>query len=177
MTLLFRNSEESGKFLNVWEAAKNKNTGLALLDMDKSAYGSKVLGYALYDANATDFQLRFDRDFFAENYDGIIDSHETLATFETIIYLIKAALGQSTVINFESPNPAHLIININEPSVLSEFATLTGDQVMATNQAGTLDELMLKSTTSQYTLNQVETMLKSIEGAGVYVEYNFITGA
>lgn len=177
MTLLFRRSIESDKFLKVWEAAKNKNTGLSLLDMDKKAYGSKILGYTLYDANATDFQLRFDREFFAENYDGIIDSHETLATYETIIYLIKAALGQNTVVNFETPSPAHLIININEPSVLSEFTTLEGDRVMAKNQAGTLDELMLKSTTSQYTLNQVETMLKSIEGAGVYVEYNFITGA
>lgn len=176
MTLLFRKSIESDKFLKVWEAAKNKNTGLSLLEMDNKAYGSKALGYALYDAEATDFQLRFDREFFAENYNGIIDSHETLATYETIIYLIKAALGQNTIVNFETPSPAHLIININEPSVLVEFATLTGDQVMATNQAGTLDELMLKAATSPYTLNQVVTMLKSIEGAGVYVEYNFIKG-
>lgn len=177
MTVLFRKSEGGQRFLNVWNDAKSRNQGFALFDMDKKVCGSKVLGYTLADTSATDFQLRFDREFFAENYDQIINSHETLATYETLIFLIKAALGAETVVTFESPNPAHLIVNIQEPSNLARMKTIGGDTVMAKDGAGALNYLMLKATTSQYTLNQVEMMLKSIEAAGVFVEYNFIKGA
>lgn len=174
MTVLFRNSEGGAKFLKVWDAAKAKNSGFALIDMNQKGYGSKVLGYALADAGATDFQLRFDREFFSDNYDKIIDSHETLGTYDTIIFLIKAALGRGTTVTFESPLPAHLIVNIQEASVLSNFATKSGDQVMAMDGASGLNYLMFKSTTSEYTLNQVETMLKSIEASGVFIGYKFI---
>lgn len=177
MTVLFRSSDGGQKFLDVWNKAKSKNTGFALVEMNKNCYGSKILGYTLADAEATDFQLRFDRDFFAENYDEIIDSHETLATYDTIIFLIKAALGNGTVVTFEAPESAHLIINIQERSELANFVTVSGDKIMAKNQSGGLDFLMFKSTASEYTLNQVKSMLKSIEGAGVFVEYNFIKGA
>ncbi|AUR98984.1 hypothetical protein NVP1259O_22 [Vibrio phage 1.259.O._10N.286.48.F4] len=170
MTVLFRNSIEGGRFLNVWNAAKSANSGVSLHDMDQESYGSKILGYTLADANATDFALRFDREFFAANYDRIIDSHETLGTMNTIIYLAQAALGFDAVVTLESPNPAHLIIHIQEPSKLGNAATLVGEQIIT--KSG--DKLMFKATTSEYTLNQVETMLRSIEAAGVYIEYNFI---
>jgi hypothetical protein len=173
MTVLFRNSIEGGRFLNVWNAAKSANSGVALYDMDQESYGSKILGYTLADANATDFALRFDREFFATNYDRIIDSHETLGTMDTIIYLIQAAMTTGTIVTLESPNPAHLIIHIQEPSSLGNAFTLTGDQVITKSS----DKLMFKATTSEYTLNQVKTMLRSIEAAGVFVEYDFIKGA
>lgn len=174
MTVLFRQSEGGQRFLNVWNHAKSLNTGYALVDMNDTVYGSQAFGYALHDAEATDFQLRFDRDFFSLNYDQIIDSHETLATYDTIIYLIKAALGQNTVISFETPLSGYLIVNIQEPSVNVNAATLAGNLIKTKT---TLDQLMWKATTSEYTLNQVKTMLESIELAGVYVEYNFIKGS
>lgn len=177
MSVLFRKSDDGQKFLNIWNVAKSKISGAALYKMNDKCYGSEVLGYALADAGATDFEIRFDRDFFAKNYNQIIDSHETLGTYDTIEFLVRAALGSGTVVTFDSPAPAHLIINIQEPSSLANALTIAGDKIMAKDGAGGLNYLMFKATTSEYTLNQVKTMLKSIEASGVFIEYNFIEGA
>lgn len=174
MTQLFRYTPEAESFHRVFLKSKGATAGKSLIDFKADTYGSKALGYALYDSEATDFYLRFDRDFFSENYNGIIDAHEYLGTFETYLYLIRAALGQQTVVSFDTPSAGHLIINISEFSILKNAVTISGDQIIAINETGGEDELQFDATTSIYTISQVKTMLESIEAGGVFVEYNFL---
>lgn len=177
MTELLRYTPEAEKFESVWMKTKTANHGRDLRNMKAQTFGSKILGETLYDANATDFYLLFDRDFFIENYDRIIDAHENLGTFETYIFLIKASLGQDTQVTFESPSAGHLKIYIVEASEVHEMVTQSGDDVEVKTESAGAASLGLKASTSIHTTNQVESMLKSIEAGGIFVEYFFSVGA
>lgn len=171
---LFRFTPEAQKFADTWNLAKAKSCGYSLQSMSSEMYSSKILGEILYDAEATDFSLRFDREFFSNNYNNIIDAHEDLGMFNTYEYLIKGALGQRTQVTFEVPKGGHLIINISEIGDKTKTITQNGDDLLVKNQSGTKEDLLLKATTSEYTLNQVIKMIESINVAGVFIEIKFV---
>lgn len=177
MTELLRYTPEAERFESAWMEAKTKNQGSDLRKMKSQTFGSRVLGETLYDSNATDFYLLFDRDFFIDNYERIIDAHERLGTFETYIFLIKAALGEDTQVTFESPNAGHLKIYIVEASEVREMVTQSDDEVTVKTEGAVISNLGLRASTSIYTTNQVKAMLQSLEASGVFVEYFFSVGA
>lgn len=171
---LFRFTPEAQKFAETWHLAKAKSSGFDLQSMNDEMYSSKILGDMLYGANATDFSLRFDKEFFSDNFNNIIDAHESLGMFNTYDYLIKGALGQKTEVTFEVPKPGHLIINVAEIGGKTKTITHGGDDLLAKSQSGTKEDLLLKFTTSEYALNQVIKMIESINVAGVFIEIKFI---
>lgn len=171
---LFRFTPEAKTFSELWHKAKAKSSGFALQDMNETAYSSKILGEVIYDSNATDFSLRFDREFFSTNMNNIIDAHEDLGMFNTYEYLIKGALGPNTSVTFEVPNPGYLIINIAEVGDKTQALTQSGERLLVKSNTGSKDSLLFKATTSEFTLNQVVKMVESISVAGVFVEIKFI---
>lgn len=171
---LFRFTPEAKTFSELWHKAKARSSGFALQDMNETAYSSKILGEVIYDSNATDFSLRFDREFFSSNMNNIIDAHENLGMFNTYEYLIKGALGPNTNVTFEVPKGGHLIINIAEVGDKAQSLTQSGESLLVKNSAGLKENLLFKATTSEFTLNQVIKMIESINVAGVFIEIKFI---
>lgn len=139
---------------------------------------SKYFGYFIWDNEISDLAPFFSRDYFAENWSAIIGALAIAGTFEAYLLIIKSALGDDTLIVFESPDPSHLIINISEPTgdytftayTENEFKTVIPDQIQYPNT-----ELAFRKSLGDLTINETLKLIDLLNVNGVFVEVFFIS--
>lgn len=159
-------------FKKVWLYAKNKNIINDLKLMSGEIIGSKALGYLLYDDGVFEILQNTDRDFFAEHYVAIFEAMEKAGIYDSYILLIEQVVGNGVGIQFSSPKPRHLIINIyNVESYQDRWITPSNLWLITPSNFG----LLIPSPVSEYSLYQLKKILEILaNAAGTYLEITFI---
>ena len=172
---LFRDTEYNQRF-DAWTARVKNLQGAMCWRMFDQFIASKTMGYFIWDNNLSDLAQYFTRDYFAENWPSIIAALEVAGTFEAYLLIIRSALGSGTEVEFQSPNPSHLIINIVNPTGAVNFAGYTNnaladiipDQILYPDS-----QLILQKSLAPLTINETVKMIELLNVNGVFVEVNF----
>ncbi|CAH1521252.1 hypothetical protein THF1D04_10727 [Vibrio owensii] len=172
MTQLFRDDESSNFFYDVTLDAKQKVIIEELVKMNREMIGSKSFGYLLYDNDAFPVLTGLDRDFFAENYMAIIEAMQRAGVYESYTIVIEQVIGDGVGIEYSSPRPRHLVINIfNVDSYQTKLITPSNLWITTPSNFG----LLVPQPTSDYTLNQLTKVLQILSNpSGTYLEITFI---
>ena len=137
---------------------------------------SKYFGYFIWDNNISDLAPFFTRDYFAENWSAIIGALKIAGTFESYIAIIKSALGDDTVITFESPAPSHLKITISEPRGIFRFGAQTGGELLPVIPSETQypdSVLVFSKSLGGLTIPQTLSLIDLLNVSGVFIEVFF----
>ncbi|EHJ9981305.1 Ig-like domain-containing protein [Vibrio parahaemolyticus] len=172
MSQLFRDDEVCNYFFKIINTTKGDNYINELVKMSKEASSSQVFGYALYDSGAFPQLSNLSRDFFANNYEAILDAMTSAGVFNSYILLIRQIIGDSTVIFHEVVNPGHLSLRIvKTESEIQKLATSDELQLATSNNLG----LLVTVPVSDYTVMQLLKTLQALcQPAGIYVDVRTI---
>lgn len=174
---LFRDREFSIRF-DAWTArVKSLQAGM-LWRFNDEIETSVTMGYFIWDNNLSDLVPYFSREYFANNFTAIIDAFKIAGTFESYITVIKSAIGDDAVINFDVPSESHLIININQPTGLFTWGAYTGNETadVIPEQVNNPDGLFtFQTSVAPLTVSETKKLIELLTVNGVYVEVNFVT--
>lgn len=172
MAQLFRDDDACNYFFEIIKATKRENYIDDLVKMSKEATSSQAFGYALYDSGAFPQLSNLSRDFFAENYEAILNAMSSAGVFDAYILLVKQIMGDSTLISHEIKNPGHLIIKImSVESSLSNLATSDDMQIATSELAG----ILVRVPVSDFAVMQLKKTLEVLcQPGGIYVELIFV---
>ncbi|MDF5665645.1 Ig-like domain-containing protein [Vibrio parahaemolyticus] len=134
--------------------------------------GSKPFGYLLYDNNTFPVLTGLNRDFFAENYMAILQAMQTAGTYDSYTLVIEQVVGNGVGIQYSSPRPRHLIINIyNVESYQSRLITPSNLWLVTPSNFG----LLVPQPVSEFKLAQLTKILEVLANpSGTYLEITFI---
>lgn len=173
---LFRDHDEfSDRFFRC-VSLPNALQQVALWNLNDQFPTSKYFGYFLWDNNLSDLTPYFTRDYFAENWTAIYEALEIAGTFESYLKIIKSALGNDTVITFESPDPSHLKITISEPTGSATWGAYTGGELLPVvpDQTQYPDHILVFSKSlPELTVSQTLSLINLLNVTGVFVEVFF----
>ncbi|EGU4186729.1 hypothetical protein HWU03_000850 [Vibrio parahaemolyticus] len=172
MTQLFRNDEACEFFYNITLTAKQRVIIDELVQMNSEMVGSKPFGYLLYDNNTFPVLTGLNRDFFAENYMAILQAMQTAGTYDSYTLVIEQVVGNGVGIQYSSPRPRHLIINIyNVESYQSRLITPSNLWLVTPSNFG----LLVPQPVSEFKLAQLTKILEVLANpSGTYLEITFI---
>lgn len=172
MTQLFRNDEACEFFYNITLTAKQRVIIDELVQMNSEMVGSKPFGYLLYDNNTFPVLTGLNRDFFAENYMAILQAMQTAGTYDSYTLVIEQVVGNGVGIQYSSPRPRHLIINIyNVESYQSRLITPSNLWLVTPSNFG----LLAPQPVSEFKLAQLTKILEVLANpSGTYLEITFI---
>lgn len=172
MTQLFRNDKACEFFYNITLTAKQRVTIDELVQMNSSMVGSKPFGYLLYDNNTFPVLTGLNRDFFAENYMAILQAMQTAGTYDSYTLVIEQVVGNGVGIQYSSPRPRHLVINIyNVESYQSRLITPSNLWLVTPSNFG----LLVPQPVSEFKLAQLTKILEVLANpSGTYLEITFI---
>ncbi|KIP71411.1 hypothetical protein SN11_16875 [Vibrio harveyi] len=171
MTQLFRSDEASEFFYGITLEAKQRVIVDELIKMNSEIVGSKSFGYLLYDNNTFPVLTGLDRDFFAENYMGILKAMQTAGTYDSYILVIEQVVGDGVGIEFSVPKPRALVINIfNVDSYLTRLVTPSNKWLITPSNLG----LLVPKPISNFALAQLTKILKILANpTGTYLDITF----
>ncbi|EPX4128825.1 Ig-like domain-containing protein [Vibrio alginolyticus] len=172
MTQLFRNDKACEFFYNITLTAKQRVTIDELVQMNSEMVGSKPFGYLLYDNNTFPVLTGLNRDFFAENYMAILQAMQTAGTYDSYTLVIEQVVGNGIGIQYSSPRPRHLVINIyNVESYQSRLITPSNLWLVTPSNFG----LLVPQPVSEFKLAQLTKILEVLANpSGTYLEITFI---
>ncbi|EHJ9961313.1 Ig-like domain-containing protein [Vibrio parahaemolyticus] len=172
MTQLFRNDEACEFFYNITLTAKQRVFIDELVQMNSEMVGSKPFGYLLYDNNTFPVLTGLNRDFFAENYMAILQAMQTAGTYDSYTLVIEQVVGNGVGIQYSSPRPRHLVINIyNVESYQSRLITPSNLWLVTPSNFG----LLVPQPVSEFKLAQLTKILEVLANpSGTYLEITFI---
>lgn len=172
MTQLFRNDEACEFFYNITLTAKQRVIIDELVQMNSEMVGSKPFGYLLYDNNTFPVLTGLNRDFFAENYMAILQAMQTAGTYDSYTLVIEQVVGNGVGIQYSSPRPRHLVINIyNVESYQSRLITPSNLWLVTPSNFG----LLVPQPVSEFKLAQLTKILEVLANpSGTYLEITFI---
>ncbi|HGF5077502.1 TPA: Ig-like domain-containing protein [Vibrio parahaemolyticus] len=172
MTQLFRNDEACEFFYNITLTAKQRVIINELVQMNSEMVGSKPFGYLLYDNNTFPVLTGLNRDFFAENYMAILQAMQTAGTYDSYRLVIEQVVGNGVGIQYSSPRPRHLVINIyNVESYQSRLITPSNLWLATPSNFG----LLVPQPVSEFKLAQLTKILEVLANpSGTYLEITFI---
>ncbi len=171
MTQLFRNDEMSSLFYSISLSAKQESLIKELVKMNKEVLGSKVFGYVLYDNGTFPVMTNIDRDFFAENYMAILEAMKHAGVYDSYTFLIGQVLGDGVSIEYQTPRPRHLVINISNIDKTSLNLT-TASGLWLASSAGL--GLVSTQSNSEFTINQLLKVLDILANpSGTYLDVRF----
>ncbi|MGL1339038.1 Ig-like domain-containing protein [Vibrio parahaemolyticus] len=172
MTQLFRNDEACEFFYNITLTAKQRVIIDELVQMNSEMVGSKPFGYLLYDNNTFPVLTGLNRDFFAENYMAILQAMQTAGTYDSYTLVIEQVVGNGVGIEYSSPRPRHLVINIyNVESYQSRLITPSNLWLVTPSNFG----LLVPQPVSEFKLAQLTKILEVLANpSGTYLEITFI---
>ncbi|HHF3249096.1 TPA: Ig-like domain-containing protein [Vibrio alginolyticus] len=172
MTQLFRNDKACEFFYNITLTAKQRVTIDELVQMNSEMVGSKPFGYLLYDNNTFPVLTGLNRDFFAENYMAILQAMQTAGTYDSYTLVIEQVVGNGVGIQYSSPRPRHLVINIyNVESYQSRLITPSNLWLVTPSNFG----LLVPQPVSEFKLAQLTKILEVLANpSGTYLEITFI---
>ncbi|EMF8837631.1 Ig-like domain-containing protein [Vibrio parahaemolyticus] len=172
MTQLFRNDEACEFFYNITLTAKQRVIINELVQMNSEMVGSKPFGYLLYDNNTFPVLTGLNRDFFAENYMAILQAMQTAGTYDSYTLVIEQVVGNGVGIQYSSPRPRHLVINIyNVESYQSRLITPSNLWLVTPSNFG----LLVPQPVSEFKLAQLTKILEVLANpSGTYLEITFI---
>ncbi|EIU6843970.1 Ig domain-containing protein [Vibrio parahaemolyticus] len=172
MTQLFRNDEACEFFYNITITAKQRVIIDELVQMNSEMVGSKPFGYLLYDNNTFPVLTGLNRDFFAENYMAILQAMQTAGTYDSYTLVIEQVVGNGVGIQYSSPRPRHLVINIyNVESYQSRLITPSNLWLVTPSNFG----LLVPQPVSEFKLAQLTKILEVLANpSGTYLEITFI---
>ncbi|HHC6641412.1 TPA: Ig-like domain-containing protein [Vibrio parahaemolyticus] len=172
MTQLFRNDEACEFFYNITLTAKQRVIINELVQMNSEMVGSKPFGYLLYDNNTFPVLTGLNRDFFAENYMAILQAMQTAGTYDSYTLVIEQVVGNGVGIQYSSPRPRHLVINIyNVESYQSRLITPSNLWLATPSNFG----LLVPQPVSEFKLAQLTKILEVLANpSGTYLEITFI---
>ncbi|PSV50044.1 hypothetical protein [Photobacterium indicum] len=177
MTQLFNDDESNVFFHKIIKEAKSKNIVVDLVAMNNEILGSKALGYVLYDSDAIELGFEIDREFFAEHYMSIFEAMASNGVRESWIKLIKALLGEDTLVEFEIPNAGHLRVNVKEKITEPPQGLILengGEYGGIAETAGINKGIMMNRVSSNYTINQARNVLENLAVEGIFTEFNLV---
>lgn len=171
MTELFTADDMDQLFFDITLTAKQQSMITQLVKMNKEVIGSKVFGYVLYDNGTFPVMTNIDRDFFAENYIVILQAMSQAGVYDSYNFLIKQVLGSNTSIEYSSPKPRHLIINISDiDSVETKLTTITGLWLATNLNQG----LVATESVSVFTVSQLKKVLEILANpSGTFLDVKF----
>ncbi|HHE0472654.1 Ig-like domain-containing protein [Vibrio parahaemolyticus] len=172
MTQLFRNDEACEFFYNITLTAKQRVIIDELVQMNSEMVSSKPFGYLLYDNNTFPVLTGLNRDFFAENYMAILQAMQTAGTYDSYTLVIEQVVGNGVGIQYSSPRPRHLVINIyNVESYQSRLITPSNLWLVTPSNFG----LLVPQPVSEFKLAQLTKILEVLANpSGTYLEITFI---
>ncbi|HGS5804782.1 TPA: Ig-like domain-containing protein [Vibrio parahaemolyticus] len=143
-----------------------------LVQMNSEMVGSKPFGYLLYDNNTFPVLTGLNRDFFAENYMAILQAMQTAGTYDSYTLVIEQVVGNGVGIQYSSPRPRHLVINIyNVESYQSRLITPSNLWLATPSNFG----LLVPQPVSEFKLAQLTKILEVLANpSGTYLEITFI---
>ncbi|TOJ58068.1 hypothetical protein CGI36_23035 [Vibrio parahaemolyticus] len=143
-----------------------------LVQMNSEMVGSKPFGYLLYDNNTFPVLTGLNRDFFAENYMAILQAMQTAGTYDSYTLVIEQVVGNGVGIQYSSPRPRHLVINIyNVESYQSRLITPSNLWLVTPSNFG----LLVPQPVSEFKLAQLTKILEVLANpSGTYLEITFI---
>ncbi|MGD1335028.1 Ig-like domain-containing protein [Vibrio harveyi] len=172
MSQLFRDDESCRYFFDIIKATKQQNYINDLVKMSKEAESSKAFGYVLYDSNAFPQLSNLSREFFATNYQSILEAMAGAGVFNSYILLVKQVMGESTRVFHEILNPAHLIIKITKSETEVKKLTTNDKRQIATNK---LLGIFATIPITDYTVIQLKKTIDVLcQPAGIFVELRTI---
>ncbi|MHA2782607.1 Ig-like domain-containing protein [Vibrio harveyi] len=171
MTQLFRTDEACEFFYGITLEAKQRVIVDELVKMNSEIVGSKSFGYLLYDNNTFPVLTGLDRDFFAENYMGILKAMQTAGTYDSYIIVIEQVVGDGVGIEFTVPKPRVLSINIfNVESYTTKLITPSNLWITTPSNYG----LLVPKPVSNFELSQLVKILKILANpTGTYLDISF----
>ncbi len=176
MTQLFRDTEYNIRF-DRWTATVKNLQGAMAWRMHDEILTSKTMGYFIWDNVLSDLVPFFSREYFAENWEAIINAFARAGTFESYILVIQSALGAGTAITFVSPEPSHLQINIAAPTGIAQWVAYTNNE----NQNVIPDQLQYPDSTlvfeqgeADLTISETIKLIELLNVNGVLVETFFV---
>ena len=173
---LFRDAEYSIRF-DRWTARVKNLQSAMLWRFSDEIETSVTFGYFIWDNNLSDLVPFFSREYFANNFNAIIDAFKIAGTFEAYITVIKSAIGDDATINFDVPSESHLIININNPTGTYIWGAYTDNETsdVIPEQINNPDNVFVfQDSISQLTVNETKKLIELLTVNGVFVEVNFI---
>lgn len=175
MVQLFRCNEFSERF-DRWTGTVKDFQAAMFLRMKDELPSSVTFGYFVWDNNLSDLVPFFTRDYFAQNFEAILEAFKIAGTFEAYLIVIRSALGQDTVVTFDVPSPSHLIINITNPTGFRQFSAYTEDQLkdVIPDQIQYPDStFVFFKSVANLTVNETAKLIELLNVTGVFVEVNF----
>lgn len=171
MSELFKNDEMNQLFYGITLTAKQESMINELVKMNQEVIGSKEFGYILYDNGTFPVITNIDREFFAENYMVILTAMSQAGVYDSYTFLIKQVLGPGVEINYKTPTPRHLNINIaNLEQTEAKIMTDTGLWLTASTNLG----LIATQSNSEFTINQLKKVLEILANpSGTYLDIRF----
>ncbi|MGD1455288.1 Ig-like domain-containing protein [Vibrio harveyi] len=172
MTQLFRKDEACEFFYNINLTSKQRVIIDELVQMNYEMVGSKQFGYLLYDNNTFPVLTGLNRDFFSENYMVILQAMQTAGTYDSYTLVIEQVVGNGVGIEYSSPRPRHLVINIyNVESYQSRLITPSNLWLIEPSNFG----LLVPQPVSEFKLSQLTKILEVLANpSGTYLEITFI---
>lgn len=172
MSQLFRDDEACKYFFEIIKLTKQQNYINNLVKMSREATSSKAFGYVLYDSKAFPQLSNLSRDFFASNYQAILDAMARAGVFDSYILLVKQIMGESTKIYHEIPNSGHLVIKIAKTE--SNFQKLATNDELQLATSGALG-ILATIPISDFTITQLKKTIEALcQPAGIYVDLRTI---
>lgn len=171
MTQLFRNDEMSSLFYSIVLSAKQESLIKDMVKMNQEVIGSKVFGYVLYDNGTFPVMTNIDRNFFAENYMAILEAMACAGVYDSYTFLIEQVLGDGVAIEYQTPSPRHLVINIaNIDKTSLKLTTTSGLWLVSSAGLG----ITATQSNSEFTINQLLKVLNILANpSGTYLDVRF----
>ena len=171
MSELFKDDDIGQLFYDITFTAKQESMINELVKMNKDVIGSKVFGYVLYDNGTFPVMTNLNRNFFAENYIVILTAMSQAGVYDSYTFLIKQVLGAGAVIEYKTPKPRHLMINIS--SIESYGIKLTTSENLWLKTSGNLGVAATR-TISEFTVSQLKKVLGILATpSGTYLQVSF----
>ncbi len=172
MTQLFREDEACEFFYDICLTVKQKLIVEQLVNMNSQIVGSKQFGYLLYDNGAFPPLSGLDREFFSDNYMAILNAMQNAGTYDSYTLIIEQVVGNGVGIQYSSPKPRHLVINIyNVESYISRLVTPSNHWLVTPLNIG----LLIPKPVSNFTLSQLIKVLEVLANpSGTYLQITFI---
>jgi hypothetical protein len=178
MPQLFRCNDRSIEFDDYLSRLKNFQAVNAYNYLDTIST-SLYMGYWIYDNDLFDIAKYFSRDFFATNFNAIVNAFKVAGTYQSYIAIIQSAVGGDTEINFSSPAPSHLVINVSNPTGARTWGAITPagnpelTEVMP-DQINYPDSVFgFQSSIAALTVPETVALLEMLNVNGVFVEIFF----
>ncbi|HDM8140669.1 TPA: immunoglobulin domain-containing protein [Vibrio harveyi] len=176
MAQLFRDKEFNQRFAR-WTGSQKTKQARQFVNLLDQFGTSAMFGEFIWDNDLTEIAKFFSREYFAANFPAIAKAFANAGTYESYLTVIRSAMGEATVIELETPHPAHLLINILNP---------TGQSYLQVNDSGVRKNLhpdqsnypnttfIAQRSTGDITSNETMKLIELLNVNGINIDVSFV---